>query len=143
MADVKGLPVVARQRGRPTTTAIDELVGRRVRGRRVEMGMSQSALAAALEITFQQIHKYECGVNRVGAGRLYRIAEVLKVPVGYFFSEGDETDAPKLNVSVADYDLLARRETLELVRAYSRIGDEKVRKQVRHLIASLARASAS
>ena len=68
-----------------SATAVDRHVGARVRVRRNMVGLSQTELAQALGITFQQVQKYEKGTNRIGAGRLYRVAEVLRVPVQWFF----------------------------------------------------------
>ena len=74
-------------------TDTDRHVGARIRERRVELGLSQHQMAALIGVTYQQAHKYESGINRVSAGRLFDIAQVLKVPVGYFFEqlEGGQT----------------------------------------------------
>ena len=73
---------------RPDLTDID--VGRRVRALRLERGMSQEKLACALDLTFQQVQKYEKGTNRIGAGRLQRIAGILEVPVSTFFDRSEK-----------------------------------------------------
>jgi transcriptional regulator with XRE-family HTH domain len=133
---------------------IDVHVGSRVRLRRTLLGMSQEKLGEALGLTFQQVQKYERGVNRIGASRLFDLARVLDVPVSFFFD--DMPDAMGGNPAVAgrrgsgfgfseqqegfDDDTLHRRETLELVRAYYRITDPSVRKRVFDLIKSLAPA---
>src|SRR5207249_10352923 len=72
------------KRGR-STAAIDDHVGARIRERRIMLGLTQQQLAELIGVTYQQAHKYERGINRVSAGRLYEIAQVLSVPVGYFF----------------------------------------------------------
>jgi transcriptional regulator with XRE-family HTH domain len=131
---------------------IDVHVGSRVRLRRTLLGMSQEKLGEALGLTFQQVQKYERGVNRIGASRLFDLARVLDVPVSFFFD--DMPDAMGGNPAVNgrrggglgfseaqegfDDDTLHRRETLELVRAYYRITDPSVRKRVFDLIKSLA-----
>jgi transcriptional regulator with XRE-family HTH domain len=127
---------------------IDSHVGSRVRLRRTLMGMSQERLGEALGLTFQQVQKYERGVNRIGASRLFDLARVLDVPISFFFD--DMPDALGNGVGgrraygfseTADGfedDTLHRRETLELVRAYYRITDTAVRKRVFDLIKSLA-----
>jgi transcriptional regulator with XRE-family HTH domain len=133
---------------------IDVHVGSRVRLRRTLLGMSQEKLGEALGLTFQQVQKYERGVNRIGASRLFDLARVLDVPVSFFFD--DMPDAMGGNQAVNgrrgstfglaesqegfDDDTLHRRETLELVRAYYRITDPSVRKRVFDLIKSLAPA---
>lgn len=130
---------------------IDVHVGSRVRLRRTLLGMSQEKLGEALGLTFQQIQKYERGVNRIGASRLFDLARVLDVPIGFFFDDmSPELGGPaaaRLRSGVAGFaegqegfedDTLHRRETLELVRAYYRITDPSVRKRVFDLIKTLA-----
>ena len=130
---------------------IDVHVGTRVRLRRTLLGMSQEKLGEALGLTFQQIQKYERGVNRIGASRLFDLARVLDVPIGFFFDDM----SPELGGNAAtrartagfgfaegqegfEDDTLHRRETLELVRAYYRITDPSVRKRVFDLIKTLS-----
>ncbi len=116
---------------------VDIHVGSRVRMRRTLLGMSQEKLGDALGLTFQQVQKYERGANRVGASRLFEISRVLDVPVSFFFEEmSDETAALERaqRTGVEDEELerdpLTKRETLELVRAYYRITDPRVRKRL-------------
>ena len=117
---------------------IDVHVGMRVRARRKMLGMSQSALAATLGCTFQQVQKNERGTNRIGSSRLFQIAATLDVPVSYFF-EGAETKLPGYNAQMEDGDVFEREETKELVEAFYRISDPRVRKK----IVGLARLMAS
>lgn len=130
---------------------IDVHVGSRVRLRRTLLGMSQEKLGEALGLTFQQIQKYERGVNRIGASRLFDLARVLDVPISFFFDDMPGESAVKSGSTTRpafggmaeaqegfDDDTLHRRETLELVRAYYRIPDPAVRKRVFELIKSLA-----
>ena len=132
---------------------IDTHVGARIRLRRTLMGMSQERLGEALGLTFQQVQKYERGVNRIGASRLFDLARVLDVPIGFFFDDmpdgmGGTTSALPRRTSAGfadsqdsfEDDTLHRRETLELVRAYYRITDPAVRKRVFDLIKSLTPA---
>jgi transcriptional regulator with XRE-family HTH domain len=127
---------------------IDAHVGSRVRLRRTLLGMSQEKLGEALGLTFQQVQKYERGVNRIGASRLFDLARVLDVPISFFFDDmpdalGNAGGARRgfgfaeTQDGIED-DMLHRRETLELVRAYYRITDASVRKRVFDLIKSLA-----
>jgi transcriptional regulator with XRE-family HTH domain len=127
---------------------IDVHVGSRIRLRRTLMGMSQERLGEALGLTFQQVQKYERGVNRVGASRLYDLSRVLDVPISFFYDDmpesvGGPRAAGRGPVGFGDAqdafgdDTLNRRETLELVRAYYRITDAGVRKRVFDLIKSL------
>ena len=125
-------------------------VGQRVRMRRMMLGMSQEALGDALGLTFQQVQKYERGVNRVGASLLFDLSRVLDVPISFFFDDFPESLASTygghLSRRTAGFsetqdgftdDALNRRETLELVRAYYRITDPAVRKRVFELIKSM------
>lgn len=126
---------------------VDIHVGSRVRMRRTLLGMSQEKLGEALGLTFQQVQKYERGANRIGASRLHEISHILDVPVSFFFEEmGSETAAASaagLSDEPAEFehDPLAKRETLELVRAYYRIVDPKVRKRIFELTKAVANAS--
>lgn len=149
---------------------IDAHVGKRIRLRRTLLGLSQEKLGEALGVTFQQIQKYERGANRVGASRLYDIATALDVPISFFFDDMLSTgesevpsrgfaetrkpfgapapvpaaQAPPTNNMQAVTDeqhLLARKETLDLVRAYYKIPDTALRQKVLDLIQSMARPS--
>jgi transcriptional regulator with XRE-family HTH domain len=121
---------------------IDVHVGGRVRLRRTLLGMSQEKLAQALGLTFQQIQKYERGANRIGSSRLYKLSQILDVPVSFFFDDMSEETATGGGVAPAANapadpsgpDALTKRETLELVRAYYRIPDERLRRKVFELV---------
>lgn len=133
--------------GRPSP--IDVHVGTRIRLRRTLLAMSQERLGDALGLTFQQVQKYERGVNRVGASRLFDLSRVLDVPISFFFDDMPETvagpnsTASRRSVGFSDAqdpfgdDTMSRRETLELVRAYYRIADPALRKKVFELIKSM------
>ncbi len=124
---------------------IDVHVGSRVRLLRMTIGLSQERLGEKLGLTFQQIQKYEKGANRISASRLFRIAEVLDVPVASFFdglpgrrgegqAAGFEEDSP------APYmlDFVGTPEGLQLNRAFTRIADPAVRRRIVELVKSLA-----
>ncbi len=97
---------------------VDTHVGHRLRLRRTLLGMSQEQLAQKLDLTFQQVQKYERGFNRVSASRLFEIGHALDIPVSFFFD-----DMPGHRAPVADNadDVMLRRESLELMRAYYQI----------------------
>ncbi len=122
---------------------VDIHVGKRVRMRRTLMGMSQTKLGDALGLTFQQVQKYENGSNRIGASRLYQISQILAVPVSYFFEEMDQLtavaneNAPATGEPLPRGDLVAKRETLELVRAYYRIVSPRVRRGIVDMIRAI------
>ena len=131
---------------------IDVHVGARVRLRRTLLGMSQEKLGEAIGLTFQQVQKYERGANRVGASRLYDLSRVLDVPVSYFFEEmaADVTSAAEARLGgiaeaapgpTYEADPMMRRETLELVRAYYRIGDPQIRRRLFDLTKAIANAT--
>jgi len=130
--------------GRPNP--VDIHVGGRVRLRRTLLGLSQERLADALGLTFQQVQKYERGANRIGASRLHQLARILEVPVSFFFEEMSAAPRPA-EAGLAedqagfDHDPMTRRETLELVRAYYRIPDEKVRKRIFEMVKAVAAAA--
>lgn len=115
------------------TTEIDHGVGSRIAFLRTANGLSQSALASALGVSFQQVQKYETGKNRVGAGRLQAIAERLGVPVSSFF-EPEQQD-----VSDGGPTLLRISGAVELLRAYNAIVDERMRRDVIAIAKSAAR----
>ncbi len=126
------------------TTPVDKHVGTRLRTRRTLLGLSQTALADSLDLTFQQVQKYEKGSNRIGASRLYQIGRVLDVPVAYFFEEMPEgldgATNPPTESGAPERDTMLRRETLELVRAYYKIEAPTVRRRMRELIKAMAGA---
>ncbi|MEA2801887.1 MAG: hypothetical protein QOE49_1982 [Rhodospirillaceae bacterium] len=137
--------------------AVDTHVGARMRQRRTLLGMSQTKLGDAVGLTFQQIQKYERGSNRVSSSRLFEFAKVLDVPVAYFF---DEMPANALSgrpmsgrgrkgfgeagtpfEQEKDKDPLIKRETLELVRAYYKIREARVRKRIYEMVRAVGAAS--
>ncbi|SMX32567.1 helix-turn-helix domain-containing protein [Actibacterium lipolyticum] len=97
---------------------VDVHVGKRVRHRRWMVGMTQQQLAERVGIKFQQIQKYETGMNRVSASRLWDIADALEVPVSFFFEGLDQSQAPEVANESAPADILTDKEALELVRSY-------------------------
>ena len=131
---------------------IDVHVGARVRLRRTLMGWSQERLGENLGLTFQQVQKYERGMNRVSASRLFDLGRVLEVPIGFFFDDmSDEvralspsviSAAPKMPVlEPLDQDSVAKLETHNLVHAYYAIPDPQVRRRVYDLAKTLADVS--
>jgi transcriptional regulator with XRE-family HTH domain len=126
---------------------VDVHVGNRMRLRRMLIGMSQERLGELMGLTFQQIQKYEKGVNRVGASRLYTLANVLSVPVQFFYDELPMPSGKAREPAFAEpeteafiYDFLNTREGLELNRAFMRISDPKVRRGIVNLVRTLSGA---
>ena len=114
---------------------IDAQVGNRVRIRRMLIGMSQEKLGDLLGLTFQQVQKYEKGVNRIGAGRLFEIARILGVPIDFFYdgvASAEGAAAPPV------MEFVSSGEGLQLSLAFMKIRDPKVRKRVLDLVKSLA-----
>ncbi|MET0193312.1 MAG: helix-turn-helix transcriptional regulator [Hyphomicrobiaceae bacterium] len=139
-ADVNG-------KGSRRPNPIDVHVGGRVRFRRMLLGMSQEKLGEKLGLTFQQIQKYEKGINRIGASRLFDLAQVLGVSVQFFYEEAPASaDAPRLLTagfgekpaegSIVEF--LRSRDGLELNKAFVRISDVKARRAIVDLVRSLA-----
>ena len=134
---------------------VDVAVGARIRLLRKVRGLSQQALAEAAGVTFQQIQKYERGSNRIGSSRLYEFAKVLDVPVSYFFDEMPSNALSGRPMSgrgrkgfgeagtpfEQEKDPLIKRETLELVRAYYKIREGRVRKRIFEMVKAVGAAS--
>jgi transcriptional regulator with XRE-family HTH domain len=118
---------------------VDVHVGRRVRHRRTLLGLSQEKLGEAIGLTFQQVQKYERGANRISASRLYILSHVLDVPVSFFFDDLPAVEGVAPTRPAAD-DVMCRRETLELVRAYYAIPDEGTRKRLVDLVRAVGKA---
>jgi len=121
---------------------VDAHVGHRVRLRRMLIGMSQERLGELLGLTFQQVQKYEKGINRIGAGRLFEVAGILGVPVSFFYEDAD-TNGPSSGFSEAGepppvMEFLASGEGLQLSLAFMRIKDPKVRRRILDLVRSLS-----
>jgi transcriptional regulator with XRE-family HTH domain len=124
---------------------IDVHVGGRVRLRRTMLGMSQDKLADSLGLTFQQIQKYEKGVNRIGASRVFEISRVLGVPIQFFFDDFDIVSGRSYGFAeqgaddgMAMMELLNTPEGVQLCKHFSSIRDPKIRKRVLELVKSLS-----
>lgn len=137
-----------------TPRPVDVHVGARLRQRRILIGMSQEKLGEAIGLTFQQVQKYERGANRIGASRIYQLSNVLAVSVSYFFDDmpadvqrthgayaATQDDNTAMGVRLGQ-DVLAKRLTLELARAFYAIPDEGVRQSVFELIKSMGKPAA-
>jgi transcriptional regulator with XRE-family HTH domain len=121
---------------------IDKYVGSRVRMRRMMLSMSQEKLGDALGLTFQQVQKYEKGTNRIGASRLQHIANILQVPVSFFF-EGAPHTAHSSGMAEAPSpayvsDFLATSDGLSLIKAFMRIKNGKLRRRIVDLVEQIA-----
>ncbi|UNE54573.1 helix-turn-helix domain-containing protein [Bartonella machadoae] len=119
---------------------IDVYVGTRIRLRRNILGLTQEKLGEKLGITFQQIQKYEKGINRIGASRLQAIAEIMDVPVSYFFDKGIHTQQVEgFAESDSDFmDFCSSNEGIQLMRAFTNISDAKVRRKIIDLAKALS-----
>lgn len=131
-------------RGSRRANPIDVHVGSRVRLRRMLLGMSQEKLGEHLGLTFQQIQKYEKGINRIGASRLFDLSRVLGVPVQFFYEElpaaASETASGLAERPAESYavEFLGSREGLELNKAFARITDPRVRRSIVELVRAFA-----
>jgi transcriptional regulator with XRE-family HTH domain len=120
----------APRRSTGRTQDIDRHVGARVRERRIMLGLTQQQLADLIGVTYQQAHKYERGINRVSAGRLYEIAQVLSVPIGFFFDGLEEHDTRSISPR--------ERMCLELARNFAQIPNERHQEALSQLARALA-----
>ena len=126
---------------------MDIHVGSRVRLRRMLLGMSQEKLGDNLGLTFQQVQKYEKGINRIGASRLFDLSKTLGVPISYFYEDapvagpglaGDPCEYGEKTVESSVFDFLSTREGLELNKAFVKITNARVRRTIVELVRSLA-----
>jgi transcriptional regulator with XRE-family HTH domain len=141
---MKGFPYMAKGLIRPKgPTAVDTHVGQKIRARRIFLGMSQTELGDAIDLSFQQIQKYEKGANRVGASRMQQISDALGVSPFYFF-EGAPTGGKKMPAPKEGelsegtiVSFLATREGTALVRGFLAIKDKSIRQNLIEFIATL------
>ena len=138
---------VAKKKTKGAASQIDAHVGHRLRVRRSLLGLSQEKVAEAIGLTFQQVQKYERGMNRVSAGRLFQFSAILDVPVSYFFENFKASpENKKVLYEMADNDqqdfmaadVIQSKETINLVRAYYSIEDESVRRNIFNFVKSMA-----
>jgi transcriptional regulator with XRE-family HTH domain len=120
---------------------IDRHIGKRVRARRILLGMSQEKLADALGLTFQQVQKYEKGVNRIGASRLLHMAAILDVNIEFFFEGVPGLRAGGFSDDSLVAEFLTRSESDRLVRGFLKLKDDETRRKVADLVDWLASAS--
>jgi transcriptional regulator with XRE-family HTH domain len=124
--------------------AIDKQVGSQVRARRLALGMSQSKLADAVGLTFQQIQKYEKGTNRVSASRLQQFSNILGVPVPFFFESPSSPSQRKMNsadLAITNMSaFLSSADGRDLMKAYTKIRDAKLRRSIAVFVVALAAA---
>jgi transcriptional regulator with XRE-family HTH domain len=128
--------------------AVDKHVGSRIRMRRMMLSMSQTKLGHALDISFQQVQKYEKGTNRVGSSRLQHISAILQVPVSFFFEglvpEGPRqvtsprASAAQLHELAGIDELMATRDGLVLAKAFMKIGNVQLRRRIVAVVEDLA-----
>lgn len=134
------VPQVERAQGRAQTDmsngrrSIDQHVGERIRLRRAELGLTQEQLAEALDVSYQQIQKYETGANRISASRIFEMARRLDVDLGYFF-EGWSRDDPGAPQPIQHGG--RQRSAIELVRKFAQIDDPQVRAAIAGLVKAI------
>lgn len=145
---------MSKKKTKGTPDNVDVHVGQRLRVRRSLLGMSQEKLAEAIGLTFQQIQKYERGVNRISAGRLFQFSRILDVPIAYFYdqlvgqSSNGEPDAVLAGLSdneqeaFGEEDIMQKKETLDLVRFYYSIDDPQKRKDILRFVRSMTGGAA-
>ncbi|MCK5284725.1 MAG: helix-turn-helix transcriptional regulator [Alphaproteobacteria bacterium] len=132
-----------------TPDSVDVHVGQRLRIRRSLLGLSQEKLAESIGLTFQQIQKYERGMNRISAGRLYQFSKILSIPISYFYDNIQNISSKELTHGLSDSeqeefnneDIMQSKETLDMIRMYYSIKDPEMRKDIFKFIKSMAERS--
>ena len=124
---------------------IDRLVSKRLKMRRMMLGLSQHDLGAAVDVSIQQVQKYEKASNRISSGKLFTFSKFLKVPVSYFFEQGDDTsniighifaeDSEKY--TAGDRDPISEKELITLIKAFSEIKNYQSRKKITELVRTM------
>jgi transcriptional regulator with XRE-family HTH domain len=127
-----------KKRRRPNS--VDIQLGESIRAHRLIAGMSQGDLGRRLGVSFQQIQKYEKGTNRVGAGRLPRIARIFDIPIGALFDANTQT-FPSGRTGAAPVKLIPERNTLKLLTAFGGIADREIRRRLIDLVDTIAKAT--
>jgi len=130
-------------RGTGVPDPVDVHVGSRIRVRRLLIGMNQETLARALGLTFQQVQKYEGGANRVSASRLSQIADVLGVPISYFFSDINLAGGDPNRSELEARERMQRPDVIDLIRSYYAIGDARIRHQFLDMVKAVAQSHQS
>jgi transcriptional regulator with XRE-family HTH domain len=131
---------------------LDAYIGARMRMRRLMLNMSQEVLSGKLGVTFQQVQKYEKGLNRISASRLFELAQALRVPVGYFCDGIDENEARAASNGVGDgmqdnppvsplMEFMSSGAGVELNQAFLRIDDDKMRRRLLVMVNDIARVT--
>ncbi len=121
---------MSKKKIKPRAQEADRYVAARIRERRIELGLTQQEMAELIGVTYQQAHKYERGINRVSAGRLYDIAQTLKVPVGYFFEQFEDAE---------DLEMAPRRRLrLGLARNFAQITNQRHQEALSFLARALS-----
>ena len=126
-----------------TANPVDKHVGSRIRMRRLMLGMSQEKLGTGLGLTFQQVQKYEKGTNRIGAGRLQHISQILQVPVPFFFEGAPHLPGQPTGIGPAPsaayvFNFLATTDGLALTKAFMQIKQTSLRRRIVHLVEEIA-----
>ena len=122
--------MVKRMRGRSTVGMIDDYVGGRIRERRIMLGLTQQQLAEIIGLSYHQAYKYERGINRVSAGRLFEVARALSVPLAYFYEAFDGEGPHQITPQ--------QRMLLEIARNFAEIRSEKQQEALSQLVRALA-----
>ncbi len=131
---------IKKARGRPN--AVDKYVGQRLKVRRSLLGLSQEQFANKTDLTFQQIQKYERGLNRISAGRLFEFSYILDVPVAYFYDgyPTPQVHGTPANEQNVEHSILQKPEILKLVKAYDAIADQNIKKNLLSMLIAISKA---
>src|SRR6266700_3527234 len=137
------MPAEGSKMAKKVPNPIDTHVGKRVRMRRMMLGLSQEKLGDALDLTFQQVQKYEKGTNRIGASRLQHISHILQVPVAFLFDGAPHVPGQPKGVGEAPSpayvsDFLSTSDGLSLIKSFTRIKEPKLRRSIVNLVGQIA-----
>ncbi|MGI4776435.1 MAG: helix-turn-helix domain-containing protein [Janthinobacterium lividum] len=134
--------------GRGRADDIDHRVSKRLKMRRLLLGLSQEEVGKVADVSIQQVQKYEKATNRIACGKLYSFSKLLKVPIGYFFNQIEESDSilgnafieesEEYNIDKPRSEGVTEKEIISLIRAFSDIKDSQVRKKIVELVKSMS-----
>jgi len=124
---------------------VDKLVSRRLKMRRVMLGMSQQDIGKAVDVSIQQVQKYEKATNRISSGKLFTIAKFLKVPITYFYEQSDESEIitnafaeDDAKYEAEDTNTVTEKEIVSLIKAFSEIKSAQSRKKITELVKTMS-----
>lgn len=136
--NVRMVKIMAKKKTKGKPDAIDIHVGKRMRVKRIMLGLSQEKLAEHMDLTFQQVQKYERGINRISAGRLWLLAKIFEVPIQFFYDKLDLAGIEVVDVPSSE-DAEREKESAKVLKAYFEIKNEDMRKSALNMMKVMAK----